>query len=313
MRYVITAILFLLIGSTASAQQVPQYTQYQFNHFGINPALAGIKECLDMRLGYRRQWLGLEGAPRTAFVNVHGRLPTSKNRPLSQSHHGIGGMVESDETGPTSRTILKLAYAYHMRLRGKTWASAGVFAGIQQYRFDISEITVPDYNDPALSSSSSVLVIPDISPGIWIYNDDYYGGLVLRQAFTKSINPIGVDSRLTNHWMIEAGKKWGRAHEPMSYIPSILVKFGPWGTPAVDLNLLVDYGNRIQFGGTWRNTDAVAAMFKVKFMRYLALGYSFDFTTSRLRVGSSNTHEIMLGIYSCPRSNHAYPPCQPFN
>ena len=65
-------LIGLVIGSRATAQQISQYTQYVFNHFSINPAVAGSKDCLDVRLGYRRQWVGFENAPVTAWASLHG-------------------------------------------------------------------------------------------------------------------------------------------------------------------------------------------------------------------------------------------------
>lgn len=309
-RNLLIAIL-ICTATSLSAQQVPQYTQYQLNHFGINPALAGIKECVDMRLGYRRQWLGFEDAPITAFANVNGRLPNKRN-PLFKGIHGVGAMVESDATGPTSRTTLLLAYAYHMRIRGKTWISFGVFAGFQQYRFNISQVTLPNYADPAITGSQSVLLVPDISPAMWLYHDDWYVGAVLRQAVRRPLDPIGTESRITHHYMLEGGRRW-KNRDGVSYIPSVLLKFAPMSTPAIDINMLVDFHNRWQIGATYRNTDAIAALFKVNFARYFTLGYSFDFTTSKIRTASSNTHEIMLGITSCPRKISPYHPCPAYN
>jgi hypothetical protein len=50
---------------------------------------------------------------------------------------------------------------------------------------------------------------------------------------------------------------------------------------------------------SYRNQDAVAFMVKLPFLKYFTLGYSYDVTTSQLRVGGANTHEIILGIYPC--------------
>jgi hypothetical protein len=40
-------------------------------------------------------------------------------------------------------------------------------------------------------------------------------------------------------------------------------------------------------------------MLKVPFLSYFSFGYSYDVTTSKLRVASSNTHEFILAIYPC--------------
>ena len=56
----LSLVVVLMIGGAAHAQQLAQYTQYVFNHFSVNPAVAGSKDCLDVRLGFRKQWNGFD-------------------------------------------------------------------------------------------------------------------------------------------------------------------------------------------------------------------------------------------------------------
>ena len=49
--------LFLLIAELR-AQQFPMYTQYVFNEYIINPAVAGTVDGTPIRLSYRNQWSG---------------------------------------------------------------------------------------------------------------------------------------------------------------------------------------------------------------------------------------------------------------
>jgi hypothetical protein len=44
-------------------------------------------------------------------------------------------------------------------------------------------------------------------------------------------------------------------------------------------------------------------MMKVGFLDYFQLGYSYDLTTSVLRVAGSNTHEVILGITPCSKDD----------
>jgi hypothetical protein len=61
----------------------------------------------------------------------------------------------------------------------------------------------------------------------------------------------------------------------------------------------VEWKRKHGFGIGYRNVDAVAFMLKVPFLSYFSFGYSYDVTTSKLRVASSNTHEFILAIYPC--------------
>ena len=60
------------------AQQAPQFSQYIFNYFAINPAMAGSQPCLNFSLGYRNQWVNLEGAPKTGFGSFTTELKLKK-------------------------------------------------------------------------------------------------------------------------------------------------------------------------------------------------------------------------------------------
>ena len=64
-------LFYLLLSCFAiNAQQQEHLTQYQFNQFAFNPALAVSKSCIDIRGGYSLQWVGIEGAPETCFFFV---------------------------------------------------------------------------------------------------------------------------------------------------------------------------------------------------------------------------------------------------
>jgi hypothetical protein len=49
------------------------------NNYVLNPAITGIEDYTDVRLGYRDQWRGIEGAPVTAYLSVHGSVGRDNN------------------------------------------------------------------------------------------------------------------------------------------------------------------------------------------------------------------------------------------
>lgn len=289
-------LLLLLLGTVELyPQQAPQYTHYLFNHFGIHPAIAGTRPCIEMRLGYRLQWLNFPGAPRTAFVNVHGRIGRKK-RGFVRNIHGIGLNVEGDQMGPFGITRLQLAYAYHVPMNRTMYFSAGLFAGFQQWRVDASAMTLWDYNDPAIGGGSR-FVLPDVSPGIWMYSNRFYLGFTIKQLLMNKIKIIP-GSKLKHHYIFTGGKKFDIS-DNKSLIPSVSVKWAAVSAPAFDVNLLLDIDDRFVFGASYRNTDAFCLIARINFLRNFSLGYSFDFTTSRIKIASANTHEIILGIHTC--------------
>ncbi len=293
-----TALLLLLAAATAlQAQQTAQYTQNVFNMFAINPAVAGSKDCIDVRLGYRQQWVGFPGAPTTGWATINSVLKP-KHKGFKANRHGIGAFVESDNTGPLGYTTLQLAYAYHLQLRQDVFLSMGFFAGLQQEKLSLGDVTAGNNNDPALAHNGSALVYPIITPGLWLYGKSSWAGLSIQQLLGNRVKDIGLDTRLTNHYIVSAGHRY-RIDRKFSITPNALLKLSPGSPMAMDLNAMLEYRRRLGIGVSYRNQDAVAFMIKLPFLKYFSLGYSYDITTSKLRAGASNTHEIILGIYPC--------------
>jgi type IX secretion system PorP/SprF family membrane protein len=293
-----TALLLLvLLPAVAGAQQLAQYTQYVFNHFSVNPAVAGSKDCLDVRLGFRKQWLNFPGAPTTGWVSLHGAI-RAKGKPFVANRHGIGGAIEADEAGALGYTRFNLAYAYHIQMAKDYFMSMGLFAGLTQMKLDLGKVRTIDAADPALSNDASVMVYPEITPGIWLYSKNGWAGLAIHQALGNKVKDLGTDSRLTRHFMASAGKRV-RINRRLGFVPSAMLKYSTAAPLAIDVNAFLEYRRRMGIGVSYRNQDAVAFMIKLPFLKFFTLGYSYDINTSRLRVANSNTHEVILAIYPC--------------
>lgn len=300
MRYVLLTISFIAAIS-AGAQQLSQYTQYVFNAFSVNPAVAGSKDCLDLRLGYRKQWTGFDGAPVTGWASLHGTL-RAKGKPFNANKHGIGTFIESDNAGNWGYTRMLLAYAYHIQMSRDYYLSLGFFGGAQQMKYDVGGSTLVNYNDPALDSRSSVIVIPEITPGVWAYTKVAWGGISMHQALGNKIKGIGIDSRLARQFMLTGGYKY-RIGRKTALVPSTLIKLSKGAPAAMDLNAMVEWNRQFALGAGYRTGDAVTFLLKVSFAKYFQLGYSYDVTTSKLRLASSNTHEVILAITPCGKED----------
>ena len=67
-------LLLSLFATCASGQQLPIYSQYLFNRFLINPAVAGSDGYTSLNLTAREQWVGYDGAPRTFSFSAQTRI-----------------------------------------------------------------------------------------------------------------------------------------------------------------------------------------------------------------------------------------------
>ncbi|GAA4085938.1 type IX secretion system membrane protein PorP/SprF [Mucilaginibacter panaciglaebae] len=322
-RNILLLVCFAVIIKAASAQQLPQYTQYVFNNFLLNPAVAGIENYTDAKLGYRSQWTGLNGAPQTGFLSINAPLGTDFTQgdaagfpgggdvnpssrlytqyyQASPPHHGIGFTLVSDKAGPITQTNVAAAYAYHLGLAPRLNLSVGVSAGMNHILLNTSEITLATPLDPAISNGNNSQWKPDLSIGTWLYSADFYVGIsvqqLLKQNLYFSTSTTAVDvSKTVPHFFFTAGTKL-YASDDVTLLPSILVKEIQPVPLTYDLNLKASFQDKFWLGGSYRHNDSFGILAGFNLSSFINVGYSYDITTSSLNTVSNGTHEIVIGL-----------------
>ncbi|QHS56662.1 type IX secretion system membrane protein PorP/SprF [Mucilaginibacter sp. 14171R-50] len=314
-----TVVCFCL--TSAYAQQKPQYTQYIFNNYLLNPAVAGIENYTDVKLGYRSQWTGLEGAPVTAYFSINAPLgtnftqgdatsfPSGDDNPYSrmysrdyraaEPHHGIGFMLVTDKAGPIDQTNLAVTYAYHLGITDKLNLAVGVSAGANQLHLNTSLITLENQNDPVLNNINNNQWRPDASVGLWAYSSNYFFGLSAQQILPQNqYITTGNNSNLSKtvpHYFITGGYKVYLTDD-VSLLPSALIKFIKPAPTTFDINAKLSFRDRFWFGGSYRKDDSFGILAGFNLSSFINVSYSYDATTSALRTVSNGSHEIVVGI-----------------
>lgn len=69
-KLILIVLLIAFTGKSVWAQQDAMYSQYMFNTLAINPAYAGSRDITSATALYRDQWVGIEGAPKTATFTI---------------------------------------------------------------------------------------------------------------------------------------------------------------------------------------------------------------------------------------------------
>ena len=71
-------------------------------------------------------------------------------------------------------------------------------------------------------------------------------------------------------------------------------------TTKQEFNLNFEYKNLLNFGVSYRNFDAVSALFHLNILDHVNLYYAYDITTSNIQKMGSNTHEFIISYRNCP-------------
>jgi len=279
------------MGNMVFSQQVPLYSQYMFNDYVFNPAVAGTKDYYQAKSNNRYQWVGITDAPRTYTLSVCG--------PHRTRDMGFGGYIFNDVTGPTSRTGIYGSYAYNVRIKDDLRFSSGLSLGLLQYKIDGSKIILHDAADPSLADGLYVDYLPDANLGMYLYSSKYTFGLCANQLFNNNIKFSEVEqlgiNKIKSHFMANGSYLFDINNE-FQVEPSLMLKFISPAPIQADINARVIYKEMAWLGFSWRTNDAVSIMIGYNYQDQLLFGYSYDITTTSLRKYNSGTHELMIGV-----------------
>lgn len=286
-------LLYILCTINTYGQQLPEYTYFQMNKFIINPAFAGIKECMDYRIGAKIKYLSLNQPIITGYASMNGRIKTNK-RNFSTNFHGIGGSIEEDKIGITSNTYLNIAYAYNFKLNRKNRVSAGLSIGTIFNRYNISNLNLTHQGDPLLQNSGQKWIFPNIAFGINLYGNNYYVGLSAKQL-TKNNYAVGIDGTTRTQIDIISGFI---AYDDNNWTikPAVNIIYTSKSPFAANINVIAEYNHAIAFGVGYKPQEAIALMTKVNIKKRISIAYAFDIVTSSINY---NSQEITIGIYTC--------------
>ena len=189
----------------------------------------------------------------------------------------------------------------------------GMFVGIEQINFNVSEVTLINDNDNAINNNRRATIFPEFTPGVFLQSDKWFMGATLQQTVGGTKKVVGNDeTRFTRHGTLMGGLNIN-INNDWSFIPSSLIKISKAAPLAIDINAMLDYNNKFSFGFSYRNTDAVAALISFNAFNYFKIGYAYDYTLSKLSAGGSNTHEVSLSIIPCGYKEKGRYGCPTFN
>jgi len=291
MKKILILTLILACSKLGLSQQLPYFSQYMFNNYFINPAVAGSEENTVLSLSLRNQWLGFEGAPSTQTLSIHG----SKNKKT-----GLGALFFNDRTGLLSKTGIQLTYAYHFQLKNTAKLSVGLSGMFYQHAVDKGNIKLGDPNDNAVQGEKERTIVPDAAFGLYYYSDKIHIGFSVPQLVQSRLgfNELSDSSKLNElvrHYFLTGGGYKFKINEDFDIEPSLLFKAIAQAPVQIDINAKITYKKLLWLGASYRNKESVVVMLGAAKNNFI-LGYSYDITLTSIRKHSSGSHEIYVGM-----------------
>ncbi len=315
-------ILLLLLASAINyflkSQDISVYNQYLPEHEILNPAYAGMYNCLALSIADNHQWLGMKAAPNTQNIFGRGRVSFSS----AQNYNGVGLMLTRDQNGAFRNMDAWLIYAYHVLLSdaGETMLSMGLAAGAKQT--SVNEYNFYNYNnDPVISGNRVSVWNPQLNIGMAIYNESFYSGISasnLLPALSYVTNPVEAD-RNQRLFIAHAGIILPLRSKEIELEPSGAFHYKELIYKRLDLNLKVYYRKTFWLGISARqyitgNTGGVFQLLPALGMQLkrFEIAYSYKLGFSSIYKDNYGTHHLLIRWKTCRESKGAIP-CPAYN
>ncbi|WP_109697106.1 PorP/SprF family type IX secretion system membrane protein [Chitinophaga deserti] len=279
----ILSLAVLFTAGEAAAQQQPLYGQYQYNGMVINPGYPSMDEFGSATVVMRNQWVGMEGAPKTATFSFYS--------PIKSTGTSIGFMALKDEITIYSQTGYHLNVSQKVKLDDKLYLAMGLKGGMEQYKENNEHLGSPD--DPVFSNNQSYWKT-DVGFGLVLFSDKWFVGFSAPSFHNfdlgGSVNKVEFKRHMYLH-----GAYLTTINSFLKFKPGVVLRqVGGAGIQA-DINAMFILKDVLWAGGTWRTEKSASATIQVQASKNFQFGYSYDFASStHLKSMQGGSHELML-------------------
>lgn len=285
-------LLFTMQISLVFAQQTPVFANYSYNTVVINPAHAGYYEDTDVTFINTGFFNTVEGSPKSMGLTV--------NAPLRSKHMGLAAGIATDEIGVTTASSFFGAYSYKIFFdseygQGRWWAydpnvlSFGISAGGTLYNEDLLSLGIE--NDPEFQRNINAFV-PTIGVGLLYNKDHIYAGISAPNILGNSLSSernINFKNPLYSYF---GYRFFTNQFEEVLINPSMLIKYVSGAPLQADINLMVNYLNKVEFGAGYRTSETINLLAGFHLGTNFKLLYNYSYALKEYN--NINTHGIIL-------------------
>lgn len=333
-RLLICFVLMLMFEGGVTAQD-PQYSQFYAAPLYLNPAFAGSTGQARAGMNYRNQWPGIDAT----FTTVSAYFDYF----IEDKNSGIGVLLTQDKEGLANlrSTSLALQYSYELKFNKNIGFRPGFQAGVYNRDINFGRLTFGDQFDPGTGNlisqqtaeqfktySSKTFV--DITAGGVFFTRTAWLGASFSHINQPNQSIIGERAPLPMKMSIHGGFKF--------YMRPGVTGTGVYSRKAErSIAPAIQYRHQGQFDqmdvgmyftfepiviGSWYrgvpfknvngfvNNESIVLLIgfvKLGAKDALNIGYSYDYTISKLGPGSGGAHEFSL-VYTWPMRNPRKPP-----
>ncbi|MBB1141044.1 type IX secretion system membrane protein PorP/SprF, partial [Myroides sp. WP-1] len=218
---------------------------------------------------YRTQWVGLEGAPKTATLSV--------DSPLGRSGLGLGVNFTNDRLGAMDENTFSVDLSYGVELNSEYKLAFGLKGSGNLLNVDYSKLTIYEESDPVASANVENKFTPNIGVGMFLYSDKAYVGLSAPTLLTRTrYDDNGMNTlRQRMHLYLTGGYVFDINYN-LKFKPAAMVKMVEGAPLQVDLSANFMFRDKFTVGAAYRWDASLSGLVGFQVTENILVGYSYD-------------------------------------
>ncbi|MBG0860476.1 MAG: PorP/SprF family type IX secretion system membrane protein [Bacteroidales bacterium] len=290
MRKQLLIISGIFWGVSMFAQQIPLSENYFLDKYSFAPSFAGNYNSKFLFLGYRSDWTGIDGGPKTFRLSYNDVL---------MQNAGVGGKIVFDKAGIFNQLFVSGSYSYNLTVSGEHHLLFGFSAGLYHNTINLYDYyNDPNYNlDPSLvqediksklkfmSDISMVYMIKGFEAGV-MFSNISFGDASYKEVDLK-YNPMA-NFQFHTTYMFNLSEAW-------DLTPLIIVRGGKHIKTQFEIASQIIWQKKIMGNLAFRDPGVIGLGFGAKISKGLILYYNFNFATN-VALNTFNNHEVSLGF-----------------
>ncbi len=315
--------------------QDPQFSQFYAAPLYLNPAMAGSTGQARAGINYRNQWPAIDAnfTTMSAYFDYF----------IEDKRSGVGVLLTNDREGLAGLQSISAAlqYSYELQVTDHLGFRPGFQAGVYNRDVNFDRLTFGDQFDPVTGNfidqptaetfnTNFSKTFLDLSAGGVLYTDVAWLGVAAHHLNRPNQSIIDEDSPLPIKFSVHGGFKYFMkpgvvgggvyAREAERSIAPAFQYRHQGSFDQMDLGVYFTF-EPLVLGSWYRgvpfknlngfvNNESIVLLLgfvKLGAKDALNIGYSFDYTISRLGPGSGGAHEFSL-VYTWPMRDPRKPP-----
>ena len=292
MKKIIIISITTLIWGTLSAQQSPISENYFMDRYSLAPSYAGNFNPKYLIMGYRSDWSGVDGGPKTLRISYNDLLPFMKNA-------GYGAKIVYDKAGIFNQLYVLGSYSYNTQINQDHHIIFGLSMGFYKNRLNLLDY----YNDPkytidpslvSLDIKSKLKFMSDFS-AVWLWKGLEAGFLFSNISFGNAsykevalkYNPLS-NFQVHSTYLFNINQNWDVS-------PLIIIRGGRYIKSQFELAAQAMYVKKFWGSLVYRDAGIFGFGAGANINKILKIAYNFNLATN-VALNAFNNHEISLGI-----------------